>query len=74
MGKVIEVGGGEFQAAQEVVVNQHRRHRDGNPDTGGHQRRADWASHGFKAGRARGADALERFHDAPDRTEQTDEG
>ena len=72
VGEVIEVRGGQFQAAQEVVVNQHRRHRDCDPDAGGNQRRTNRARHSFKARRTRRADAFQGRHDAPHRAEQAD--
>ncbi|MNN55126.1 hypothetical protein D3C81_1699860 [compost metagenome] len=74
MGKIIQVGGGQLEAAQEVVVDQHRRHCDGDTHASGHQRRANRPGHGFQAGGAGRADALERFHDAPHGAEQADEG
>ena len=73
VGEIVEVGGGQFQATQKIVVDQHRRHCDGDPHASGHQRRAYGACHRLKAGRAGRADALERRHDPPDRPEQADE-
>ncbi|RMO08445.1 hypothetical protein ALQ47_05266 [Pseudomonas cichorii] len=73
MGEVVHVGHGQLQAAQEEVVDQHRWHRDGDPDPGGNQRMADGACHRFQAGRTGETDTLQRLHDPPDRTEQADE-
>ncbi|MNR37453.1 hypothetical protein D3C85_1554680 [compost metagenome] len=74
MGEVIEVGGGQFQATQEVVVDQHRRHCDGDADAGGYEGGADRPGHGFQARRARGTNTFQGVHDAPDGAEQADEG
>ena len=72
MGEVVQVGDSEFQAAQKVVVDQHRRYRDRDPDTGRDQRCTNGAGHGFKAGGAGSTDAFQGRHDAPHGAEQTD--
>ncbi|MNS47187.1 hypothetical protein D3C72_797090 [compost metagenome] len=73
MGEVIHVCRGEFQTAQEEVVNQYRRYGDSDTDAGGDQRVTDGTGDRFKAGRACFADAFKRFHDSPHRAEQTNE-
>jgi len=74
MGEVVHVGRGQLEAAQEEVVNQHRRYCDRDTYTGGDQGMADGPGYGFQAGRTGGADGLQRFHDPPHGAEQADKG
>nr|GEZ41350.1 hypothetical protein [Tanacetum cinerariifolium] len=73
VGEIVHVGHGQLETSQEEVVNQHGGHCDGDAHTGGDQCVANGAGHRLQAGGAAGADALQRFHDPPDRAEQADE-
>ncbi len=59
---------------QETVVSDHRRNGDADPDRRRDQRFSDRPRDYIEVGRTLGADILERMHDAPDRSEQPDEG
>ena len=73
-GKVLEVGFGEFDLAQEGVVREDGGNGRGNADGSGDKGFADGAGDDIEAGGANFADVLEGVHDAPDGAEQADEG
>ena len=58
--------------AQEKVIRQHRRHRDGNAYGCRNQRIADRTGHHIKTGRTAGGNLMHRMHDAQHRAKQSD--